>query len=251
MNSSVAILVLLCVLLTSILSGVVGMAGGMILMAVLVTLLPVANAMILHGTVQSISNGSRFWFLRGNMVWSILPPYLLGTTIVSAGFVFITVIPDPAVVLVLVGTFPWFARLVPHLSGLDITKPSNAVACGVAVTLAQLLAGTSGPLLDVFYLKSSLNRYQVVATKAFTQTLGHLIKLLYYGGIANIAVDVVDPLLTPGLIVGSISLAVAGTWLGTRLLDRVAETAFREVTSKIILVLSSVCILRGAWDLFL
>ena len=245
-----AILVLLCVLLTSILSGVVGMAGGMILMAVLVTVLPVASAMILHGTIQSISNGSRFWFLRGNMVWNILPPYLLGTAIVISGFVFITVIPDPGLVLVLVGTFPWIARLVPRLGGLDIAKPSNAFACGVAVTLAQLLAGASGPLLDVFYLKSSLNRYQVVATKAFTQTLGHFIKLLYYGGIASIAVDVIDPLLTPGLLVGSISLAVIGTWLGTRVLDRVAENTFRDVTSKIILALSAACIARGAWELF-
>ena len=219
-------------------------------MAVLVTVLPVTSAMILHGTIQSISNGSRFWFLRGNMVWNILPPYLLGTAIVISGFVFITVIPDPGLVLVLVGTFAWIARLVPRLGGLDIAKPSNAFACGVAVTLAQLLAGASGPLLDVFYLKSSLNRYQVVATKAFTQTLGHFIKLLYYSGIASIAVDVIDPLLTPGLLVGSISLAVIGTWLGTRVLDRVAENTFRDVTSKIILALSTACIARGAWELF-
>ena len=79
---SVAILVLLCVLLTSTLSGVVGMAGGMILMAFLVTVLPVASAMILHGTVQSIANGSRFWLLRKNMVWLVIPPYLLGTALV-------------------------------------------------------------------------------------------------------------------------------------------------------------------------
>lgn len=250
LSSSVAILVLLCVLLTSILSGVVGMAGGMILIAVLVTVLPVTSAMILHGTVQSIANGSRFWFLRSNMVWTVIPPYLLGTTIVFAGFVFTTIIPRPALVLLLVGTFPWIARLVPRLSGLDIAKPSHAFACGVSVTLAQLLTGASGPLLDVFYLKSSLNRYQIVATKAFTQTLGHLIKLVYYGGMASIAVDALDPLLTPGFIIGSVSLAVAGTWIGTRFLDRVNEAAFRTVTGRIILIVGTLAIVKGAWDLF-
>lgn len=133
--------------------------------------------------------------------------------------------------------------------GLDITKPSNAIACGVSVTLGQLLAGASGPLLDVFYLRSSLNRYQVVATKAFMQTLGHIVKLVYYGCIASKAVDTLNTLLTPGLLVVSISLAVAGTWVGTRFLDRVNETAFRNVTSKIILIASTICIMKGAWDL--
>ena len=116
LTSSLTILVFICVLLTSILSGVVGMAGGMVLMAVLVTVFPVASATILHGTVQSISNGSRFWFVRGNTVWNVIPPYLVGTTIVLAGFIFSTIIPDPALILVLIGIFPWIARLVPRLA---------------------------------------------------------------------------------------------------------------------------------------
>ena len=250
LSYSVAILVLLCVLLTSTLSGVVGMAGGMILMAFLVTVLPVASAMILHGTVQSIANGSRFWLLRKNMVWLVIPPYLLGTAIVVVGFVFTTIVPDPSLVLLLVGTFPWIARLMPRLRGLDITNPSNAFACGMSVTAAQLLAGTSGPLLDVFYLKSSLNRYQVVTTKAFTQALGHVIKLLYYSSIAVIAVEPIDPLLTPGFILGSVSLAIVGTWIGTRFLNRVNETTFRTVTGGIILILGTLAILKGAWGLW-
>ena len=38
---------------TSLLSGILGMAGGMILMAVLVALLPVATAMVLHGDLDA------------------------------------------------------------------------------------------------------------------------------------------------------------------------------------------------------
>ena len=118
------------------------------------------------------------------------------------------------------------------------------------MTAAQLLAGTSGPLLDVFYLKSSLNRYQVVTTKAFTQALGHVIKLLYYSSIAIIAVEPIDPLLTPGFILGSVSLAIVGTWIGTRFLYRVNETTFRTVTGRIILILGTLAILKGAGGLW-
>lgn len=54
------------------------------------------------------------------------------------------------------------------------------------VTAAQLAAGASGPLLDVFYLNTKLDRLAIVATKALTQTLGHLLKLGYYVGVIGL-----------------------------------------------------------------
>ena len=40
------------VLITSFISGILGMAGGMILMGVLLALLPLPTAMVLHGVTQ-------------------------------------------------------------------------------------------------------------------------------------------------------------------------------------------------------
>ncbi len=42
---------------TALLSGVFGMAGGLILIGVLLTLFPVPQAMILHAVTQMASNG--------------------------------------------------------------------------------------------------------------------------------------------------------------------------------------------------
>src|SRR3546814_5444179 len=42
------------------------------------------------------------------------------------------------------------------------------------------IAGVSGPLLDVFFVRSSMDRRAVVATKAACQTLSHLAKLIYF-----------------------------------------------------------------------
>lgn len=66
-------ILILVVFVTSTLSGVLGMAGGMILMAVLATTLPIAAAMMLHGAVQLTANGSRAWFLREHIQWMVLP----------------------------------------------------------------------------------------------------------------------------------------------------------------------------------
>ena len=49
---------------TSFLSGIFGMAGGMILVGILLVLLPVPEAMMLHGVTQMASNGWR------GLLWS-------------------------------------------------------------------------------------------------------------------------------------------------------------------------------------
>ena len=55
-----AIAILLgAVLPTAFISGIFGMAGGILLMGVFVWLLPVAQAMVLHGITQTVSNCSR------------------------------------------------------------------------------------------------------------------------------------------------------------------------------------------------
>ena len=127
-------------------------------------------------------------------------------------------LPEPSWVLIVIGSFPFVARLAPKLGALDITRPVTAVVCGVVVTAAQLFAGASGPLLDVFYLRSPLNRHQIVASKAVTQTLGHVLKLVYYGGIVG-----TTETLSPYFLIAAVGMAVLGTRLGTRLIDRIDE----------------------------
>jgi uncharacterized membrane protein YfcA len=241
--------ILIIVFATSVLSGILGMAGGMVLMAVLVSLLSVSSAMMLHGAVQAAANGSRCWFLRRHVQWRILPPYLAGSALAVAGFAALRLVPDPAVVLLAVGLLPWLARLAPGrqlLSTLDITRPATSMFCGVLVTAAQLLAGASGPLLDLFYLRAPLTRHQVVASKAVTQTLGHVLKLIYYGALLGPSAEQ-PPWWIFALAMGT---AVAGTHVGTRLLDHVPDGTFRRASGAVILMIATACIFKGLWSLF-
>lgn len=239
-STFVSAIILVSVFLTAVLSGILGMAGGMILMAVLVSVLSVSAAMMIHGAVQGMSNGSRAWFLREHIQWRVLPPYVLGAAIALGGFTALTLVPDAGVVLILVGAMPFLARLTPRLGAMDMNHPPTAVVCGVVVTAAQLLAGASGPLLDMFYLNSTLTRHQVVASKAITQTLGHVLKLIYYGLIIG-AVEHVPV----WLYVVAMALAVAGARVGTRLLDHLPEHHFRRISGWVILGIAAVCVLQG------
>ncbi len=231
---------------TSVLSGILGMAGGMILMALLVSTLTVANAMMLHGAVQATANGSRAWLLRRHIKWRLLPTYSVGAATSVALFTWLTLVPDAAVVLILVGLFPWLGLISKRLQGLDVTRPLTTVMCGFSVTSAQLLAGASGPLLDVFYLNSPLNRQEIVANKALTQTLGHVLKIIYYGLIVAVATT-----LPAAVFVVALIAAVAGTRVGTLLLQRWNDQDFQHISRVVVLTIAAGCVVQGVRLLWL
>ena len=239
--------IIVSVLAMAVLSGVIGMAGGLLLMGVLVSLLPVSSAMIVHGAVQATSNDARWVFLRRHMQWDIVPPYVAGAALVLSGFAAVVLVPEPGVVLMLIGAFPWLALGMPKRLVLDVRRPATAFSCGMLVTAAQLAAGASGPLLDVFYLHSSLDRYPVVASKAFTQTLGHVAKMGYYGVIAGTTVDV-NVGVPVWLIAVACATAVVGARIGTRLLGRLDDSRFRRISGLVVLALGALCFGKGALD---
>lgn len=234
-------LLITSVFATSVLSGVLGMAGGMILMAILVATLPVASAMILHGAAQFTANASRAWFLRSHIQWGILPWYAVGAFTVLGAFSILSLVPEAGVILLLIGLLSLSARFSGRLARLDITRPLTATMCGAIVTAAQLLAGASGPILDVFYLSSPLSRHAIVANKALTQAFGHTLKIGYYGIIAGVGAD-----LSPALIAGAMLAAVAGTRVGTSLLDRFNDEGFKRWSGHAITVIAVYCVVQGA-----
>lgn len=250
MNTLVALLVAIPVIfLTSLLSGVVGMAGGLILIVVLVVLMPVPSAMILHGIVQGVANGSRFWFLREYTAWRILPWYFVGVVLTTAVFGVLLIVADPSVVLIAAGGLPWVSQFTPERFKLDVTRPLIACVCGVVVTAVQLVAGASGPILDAFYQRTALNRFEIVATKAFTQAVGHVVKIIYFALIATTQISESHVLLTWWVIGLAALLSLIGTRIGTRLLERVSETRFRQWTNYLILGLGAIVAVGGAIDL--
>ena len=63
---------------TAFLSGLFGMAGGLTLMGVLLVIMPVPDAMMLHGVTQMASNGWRGLLWIKHVRWSAMVAYLAG-----------------------------------------------------------------------------------------------------------------------------------------------------------------------------
>ena len=98
-----AAIILVTVLATSFLSGIFGMAGGIIFMGVLAALVPVATAMIIHGTVQMVANGYRAYLWREHIDWTIFRRYALGS-VAAIGLLFaLSWRPDKQMVYLMLG----------------------------------------------------------------------------------------------------------------------------------------------------
>src|SRR5260370_5711960 len=101
-------------ILTAFLSGIFGMAGGLILIGVLLVVFPLPTAMVLHAVTQMASNGWRALLWWRHIVWRSTACYVAGC-LVSVGLWSIWLyVPDKAVALLMLGLSPFIIRAVPE-----------------------------------------------------------------------------------------------------------------------------------------
>ncbi len=231
-------------LVTSFISGILGMAGGMIFMGVLLALLTVPQAMVLHGVTQLASNGWRAVLWRTSIDWRVFRGNALGSLAALAAFVLVQLVASKPVALLVLGVTPFVGLALPEKLVLDVQRSGHPFLCGVVCTVLQLVAGVSGPILDVFFVRSKMDRRQVVATKASIQSLGHIIKIAYFGGLVGAAQrGTVDAWLA----VLMVALAIVGTTLSRRVLERLTDASFRQWTRWAVMSMGVFYLASGAW----
>ncbi|MDC0068525.1 TSUP family transporter [Gammaproteobacteria bacterium] len=238
-------LLVLATLATSVISGVLSMAGGMILMGVFGFFLSVPAAMVLHGIAQTFSNGSRVWLYRRHIKWCVLGYYSMGAFAVLGLFTTLAFVPSIGLVFLLIGCFPLLALILPTSINLDMTRGPVSFFSGIIVTTAQMLAGASGPVLDIFYVKSKMSKEGILGTKAVTQTLGHVLKLIYYAIMMAIASDLVPAWLIPAVV----AAAIIGNYCASLLVTRLSDHQFTKIGRYVISLICVIYIGKGIAEL--
>lgn len=240
----IGLIIIFAALITACISGIFGMAGGLIFMGVIATFLGVAEAMVVHGAVQSVSNGYRAFLLRDGVRWDILGWEFLGAVPFIALMLLASVTLNKAQLFIALGFLPlllWLPR--GWLEG-DAQKPPHAMLCGAMVMGLNLTAGVAGPALDFFYVKTTLTRQEIVATKAITMLASHLVKIVFFG---------VPLFMTTGLtglpplwvFLAAIPAVMCGTYIGTRILKRFSDIGFRSASRYLVTAIGAVYVWRG------
>lgn len=241
MFEAIEILLAAVMVFTAFLSGVFGMAGGMILIGLLLYLLPLPEAMALHAITQLSSNGWRAFLWRKFVRWKRLTGFIAGSGLAMAVWSIWLFVPSKAVASFFLGLSPFLVRLLP-----DRLKPRGKTADGVAYgggcMSLMLLTGVSGPLVDAYFLASDLERREIVATKAIAQCAGHGAKLLYFGGLAATA-GALD--LKMALV--AVLASIAGASLAKPVLTRISEGGYRRWANRILTAIAIFYLGQAGW----
>jgi uncharacterized protein len=227
---------------TAFLSGVFGMAGGLVLIGLLLALLPLPEAMALHAITQMASNGWRGLLWWRHVRWRATTAFLAGSMLALAIWTIWRFVPPTPIAMLLLGVTPFLVRLVPAGLRPDPENPVQGGLYGAICMTLMLLTGVSGPLLDTFFLGGGLDRRQIVATKAVCQVFGHAVKLFYFSTVIDQAASV-DPVMA----LLAVAMSMLGTSLARPVLDRLSDTQYRRWATHIITIIACYYVAHGTW----
>jgi len=83
--------------------------------------------------------------------------------------------------------------------------------------------------VDIFFIRTQMDRRRIVATKAATQVVSHAAKVVFYGAVAT-AMGAGDWTF----VLVAAPFAIAGTNVGYHILQRMSDEGFRRWTRWIV-----------------
>jgi uncharacterized membrane protein YfcA len=244
MSAGPAIFIIVMAFITAAVSGVFGMAGGLMLKGALALVLPVSATFVAHGILQFVANGWRALLHRRHVDWRVVGLYGLGAMVAAAVTAMVALQPTRATLFLLMGLTPLLVWVPERWIRMDATRPVQAFICGLSVTAVNLTAGVAGGFLDIFFVRTALTRHQIVATKAATQVFSHLMKIVVYG-VPLLAVH--GQGMPPAWVFAiAIPVSMLGTAAGGLALNRLSDVNFKRYLRTILTVIGALYLAQAA-----
>ena len=195
--------------------------GAMVILAVTSTVLPVSAIVPLHSALLMGSTASRAVIFREHVDWRIAGPFLVGSVVAVAIAARIYVeLPDTAIAAA-IGLVMLVAIWLPAVPWRPRVRHPWLIVGFIHSFFSTLFA--YGALLHAVILHTALARRQVVGTMAVSLTGMGVFKISGY------ALNGFDYRPYLAVIILSFLVALAGTWVGKLLIDRISEMVFRRV----------------------
>jgi uncharacterized membrane protein YfcA len=123
-------------------------------------------------------------------------------------------------------------------------KAWHIMPAGFLKAYVSGLVGTTGPVLNPFYLRYGLVKEQMIATKATHMTIIHFVKIITYGALAAISKEEIVAGLAIGLA------AIPANLVGKYILKRMNHNQFRQLVLGF-MAIGGLWMLWGQKDLFM
>jgi uncharacterized membrane protein YfcA len=223
---------------TSTVSATLGFLGGTMLLTAMAQVLPLSALIPVHGAVQFFSNASRVYFLLKYVNKKILIAYgissVLGVLMASR---FLFQMQDGVYSLVL-GCFILFVTLIPKPKK-GILFPGKWWVVGFIASWIGLFMGAVGTFVGAMFLSEPMEKKELVATQAACQSILHILKVIVF---LYLGFQIFDWL---GLIVIMLITTVLGSFVGTKILDKVPQKYFMVFFKSLVILLSLKLVFDG------
>ena len=212
-------------MVTSVIAGVTGMAGGAILLAMLTFLVPQHIIVPIHGITQLASNGFRTVVLFRHIHRQTLVYFFVGAVIGGVcGYWLINQITSEKWFYIVVAVLTFYTALkTKRIPSIKLNRFGFFVLALITTAVGPLI-GAVGPILSPFFVRDDFSVEEIVSTKAFCQAIAHFCKIPIFLAVQFSFHDYLP------LIVVLISGAYVGTVIGTHVLRRINQDNFMLFT---------------------
>lgn len=244
------IILIIAALITSSISAVIGMGGGIILLGIMAILIPEGYMVIaLHGIIQMVSNGTRTFVFRQHLKKNLISEYLFGA-LIGLGLSIIIVYALMQYYEVDSANQIKFDYLKPiiglyilwylYLKGAKKEQKNKLfIIVGFISGLVSIFIGAVGPLIAPFFLRKDLTKENVIANKAACQIITHIGKIPIFMYFFNVNYIEQYTILLPLII-----SVYIGTNVGKKLLGSISEKTFK-IFFKVCLTIIAIRLIIG------
>ena len=204
---------------TSTIAGIVGVGGGMMLIVILPSFLPLNALIPIHGLTQVSSNLSRAIFGYKDVQYEVIPKFLLGSAIGIGIFAAVLNLISLEYVPLFIGVYILLS-LWSEKFNEKIKRYESYFLAGFFQTGLSMVVGATGPLTMTLLFKDYEDKNKVVATGAALMSITHILKVFVFMYFGFVFFDYI------GVIVAMIIGAVSGSWVATKLRDEIDGKRF-------------------------
>ena len=219
--------------ITSAISAVIGMGGGIILLGIMAIVIPEGYMVIaLHGIIQLVSNTTRTYIFKEHLKKDLIIEFLKGAFIgLCLSALIISIIINLSnvqsaneikveLLKPLIGCFIiWYLFLKKPKK---VSPNRSFVPMGVISGVSTVFIGAIGPLIAPFFLDGKLSKNNIIANKAACQMITHFGKIPLFIYFFNMNYIAEYKTLLP-----LIAAVFLGTNLGKKILQFIPENIFR------------------------
>ena len=220
--------------ITSSISAVIGMGGGIILLGIMAILIPEGYMVIaLHGIIQLISNTTRTYVFKEHLKNDLIKQFSIGA-IIGVGF-------SVLIIFILMIFFKVTSaneikvEMLKPLIGIFIIwylffkkkskkKLNSFIKVGGIAGISSIFIGAVGPLIAPFFLNRSLSKENIIANKAACQMITHSSKIPLFIFLFNVNYIQEYKILMP--LTASVFI---GTNFGKYILNFIPEELFNKL----------------------